>query len=163
MNEDEPQVTVKVEAARPEDLDAIVRMNQLLAEESEGRALDPATIRAGVAAALADPQKGTYWVARGPGGVVVGQALVTTEWSDWRNGWFWWLQSVYVERAHRRTGVFRALYRQIAHTARNRWDVCGVRLYVERSNVTAQRTYEALGFVTTDYLLQENDWSKAVT
>lgn len=160
MKEDEPQVTV--EAARPEDLDVIVRMNQLLAEESEGRGLDPDLIRAGVAAALADPQKGTYWVARGPDRAVVGQALVTTEWSDWRNGWFWWLQSVYVERERRRSGVFRAIYRHIAHAARNRWDVCGVRLYVERSNVTAQRTYEALGFVTTDYLIQENDWSRAV-
>jgi ribosomal protein S18 acetylase RimI-like enzyme len=162
MNEDEPLVTV--EAARPDDVDVIVRMNQLLAEESEGRSLDPAVIRAGVAAVLADSQKGTYWVARAKaGGAVVGQTLVTTEWSDWRNGWFWWLQSVYVEREHRRTGVFRALYRQIAHTARNRWDVCGVRLYVERSNTVAQRTYEAIGFVTTDYLVQENDWSKAVT
>lgn len=160
-DDDEPKVTVA--AARAEDLDVIVRMNQLLAEESEGRSLDPTVIRDGVAAALADPQKGTYWVARSKAtGAVVGQALVTTEWSDWRNGWFWWLQSVYVEREHRRSGVFRALYRHIAHTARNRWDVCGVRLYVERSNAVAQRTYEALGFVTTDYLVQENDWSKAV-
>lgn len=152
---------VAIGPARPDDVDAIVRMNQALAEETEGRRLEPETIRAGVAAALADPAKGTYWVAR-QGGVVVGQALITTEWSDWRNGWFWWLQSVYVLREHRRKGVFRAIYRHIAHAARNRWDVCGVRLYVERHNEAAHKTYAALGFATTDYLVLENDWSKAV-
>ncbi|MBX3466240.1 MAG: GNAT family N-acetyltransferase [Planctomycetes bacterium] len=135
-------------------------MNLLLAEETEGRALDEATVRGGVGAALGDPQKGTYWLACA-GGRVVGQALVTTEWSDWRNGWFWWLQSVYVDRERRRQGVFRALYRHIAHAARNRWDVCGVRLYVERHNEAAQRTYAALGFATTDYLLLEHDWSSS--
>jgi ribosomal protein S18 acetylase RimI-like enzyme len=152
---------VVVGPGRPEDVDAIVRMNQALAEETEGRRLEPATIRAGVAAALGDPARAQYWVAR-LGELVVGQAMVTTEWSDWRNGWFWWLQSVYVLREHRRRGVFRALYRHIAHTARNRWDVCGLRLYVEAHNEAAQRTYEALGFVKTEYLVLENDWSKAV-
>ncbi len=151
------QSRVEVTTARPEDVDAIVRMNVLLADESEGRTLDEAVVRAGVAAALADAKKGTYYLARREGRVV-GQALVTTEWSDWRDGWFWWLQSVYVSREERRRGVFKALYRHIAHAARNRFDVCGVRLYVERHNEAAQRTYAALGFATTDYLMLEHDW-----
>ncbi|MCO5169864.1 MAG: GNAT family N-acetyltransferase [Planctomycetes bacterium] len=151
------QVTIR--AATREDLEPIVRMNLLLAEETEGRTLDEAAVRDGVAAALADPQKGTYWLAR-LDERVVGQALVTTEWSDWRNGWFWWLQSVYVAKEHRRKGVLRALYRHVAHTARNRWDVCGLRLYVDRKNDAAQRAYAALGMATTDYLLLEHDWSQ---
>ena len=153
--------SVTIVPARPDDVDAIVRMNQLLAEETEGRSLEPATIKAGVAAVLADAQKGTYWTARA-GDVVVGQAMITTEWSDWRDGWFWWLQSVYVQREHRRRGVFKALYRHIAHGARNRRDVRGLRLYVEGHNEAAQRTYLALGFVRTDYLVLENDWSRSV-
>lgn len=152
---------VVIAAATPADIDALVRMNQLLAEETEGRGLDPVTIRAGVAAVLADERKGAYWVAR-RAGVVVGQALVTTEWSDWRDGWFWWLQSVYVERGARRQGVFRALYREITRAARARGDVRGVRLYVERHNEAAQRTYRALEFVVTDYVVMEHDWSGAV-
>lgn len=151
---------VAITPAKPEDLDAIVRMNLLLAEESEGRALDAVVVCKGVAAALGDPSKGAYYLARSDQ-QVVGQALVTTEWSDWRDGWFWWLQSVYVDREHRRQGVFKALYRHIAHAARNRFDVCGVRLYVERHNEAAQRTYAALGFATTDYLLLEHDWSSS--
>jgi GNAT superfamily N-acetyltransferase len=151
---------VVVARATPADLDTIARMNRLLAEETEGRRLDEEALRAGVAAAVVDPQKGTYYVAR-RGEAAVGTALVTTEWSDWRNGWFWWLQSVYVERTHRRTGVFRALYRTIAHAARNRWDVCGLRLYVERENEAARATYAALGMVETSYVLLEQDWSGA--
>jgi ribosomal protein S18 acetylase RimI-like enzyme len=155
------QDDVIIGPATASDVEAIVRMNQLLAEETEGRRLDPETITSGVAAVLADERKGAYWVAR-RGGQVVGQALVTTEWSDWRDGWFWWLQSVYVAREARRQGVFRKLYRTIAHAARNRWDVRGVRLYVERHNEAAQRTYAALEFVVTDYVVMEHDWSQSV-
>ncbi len=147
-----------ITTARLDDVDAIVRMNLLLAQESEGRALDEAVVRDGVARALADPARGTYYLARHEG-ALVGQALVTTEWSDWRAGWFWWLQSVYVERERRRQGVLRALYRHVAHAARNRFDVCGLRLYVERHNEVAQRAYAALGLATTDYVLLEHDWS----
>src|SRR5262245_9009475 len=100
------------------DLAVIVEYNQLLAQESEGKTLDPAILTAGVAAAIADPGKGPYFVAE-VGGEIVGQLQVTTEWSDWRNGWMWWIQSVYVRAEHRRTGIFRALYEYVEKQARD--------------------------------------------
>src|SRR5215218_2912868 len=94
------------------DLDTVVEFNRRLAHESEGVTLDPEALRRGVAAAIADPLKGPYFLAE-IGGEVVGQLQITTEWSDWRNGWMWWIQSVYVREDHRRTGVFRALYEHV--------------------------------------------------
>ena len=141
-----------VRPAAPADLATVVAFNAALAFESEGKRLDPATLLAGVTAALADPAKGTYTVAE-DGGAVVGQCLVTLEWSDWRNGWFWWIQSVYVSPAARRTGVFRDLYRHLEAAAAARPDVIGVRLYVERDNARARATYESLGFVEEPYTL----------
>src|SRR5688572_1180998 len=117
----------------PADLTTIVEFNLRLAEESEGKALDPELLRAGVAAALSDPIKGPYFLAEDEGRVV-GQMQVTTEFSDWRNGWFWWIQGVYVRPEARRRGVFRSLYRYVAKAAKNDPTVIGLRLYVERDN-----------------------------
>jgi ribosomal protein S18 acetylase RimI-like enzyme len=101
---------------------------------------------------LADPAKGWYTVVE-DAGRVVGQCLVTLEWSDWRNGWFWWVQSVYVAPHVRRTGVFRDLYRHLEAAAVARPDVIGIRLYVERDNARAQATYESLGLEEEPYNL----------
>src|SRR4051794_30784856 len=98
--------------AVPADAPVVVEFNRLLAQESEGKALDPAVLSAGVAAALADPARGLYFLAE-QDGQVLGQILITTEWSDWRNGWFWWIQSVYVRPEARRRGVFRALFEHV--------------------------------------------------
>jgi len=141
-----------VRPATPADLATVVAYNAALAFESEAKRLDPATLTAGVTAALADPAKGTYTVVE-DGGVLVGQCLVTLEWSDWRNGWFWWIQSVYVLPAARRTGVFRDLYRHLEADAAARGDVIGVRLYVERDNARARATYESLGFAEEPYAM----------
>src|SRR5579885_3015090 len=130
-----------VRRATPDDLAVIVDFNRRLAEESEGKALDRAVLTAGVAAALADPSgKGPYFLAE-DGGEVVGQMQVTFEWSDWRNGWFWWIQGVYVRAGSRRRGVFRALYDHVSRAAREEPGVIGLRLYVERDNVAAQQAY----------------------
>jgi GNAT superfamily N-acetyltransferase len=155
---DAPRAAVLVRDARPDDRAAIVEFNARLALETESKALDRDVLDRGVAAALADPDRLRYWVAEAPGGRVVGQAAVTREWSDWRNGWLWWFQSVYVAPDHRGRGVFRALFGHIRRDARGRPDVIGLRLYVESENLDAQRTYRAVGMRPGGYLVFEDLW-----
>jgi ribosomal protein S18 acetylase RimI-like enzyme len=138
------------------DLATVVAFNQRMAEETEGRRLRDDRIGAGVAAVLGDPSKGFYLIAE-RGGHVVGQLMVTYEWSDWRNGTFFWIQSVYVPPEARRTGVYRALYDAVNARAAARGDVCGVRLYVERDNDIARKTYEALGMRHAVYDMYETE------
>jgi GNAT superfamily N-acetyltransferase len=140
--------------ATPADEGVLVAYNAALAWESERKRLDEAVLRAGVRAVLADPARGFYTVAE-RGGEVVGQTMVTFEWSDWRNGWFWWVQSVYVREDARRGGVFRALFRQLQTEAEADPAVIGLRLYVERDNGGAKRTYLSLGMSDTPYELLE--------
>ena len=134
------------------DAAMLVEFNQRLALETEGKALDQAVVEAGVAAALADPARGLYFVAQREG-AVVGQLMVTAEWSDWRNGWIWWIQSVYVRQEARRQGVFRALYEHVYAQAKADPAVVGLRLYVEEENHDAQQTYERLGMQRSGYLV----------
>lgn len=136
------------------DAAVIVEFNRLLAEESEGKALDVAVLSAGVAAGLADPRKSLYFVAE-EDGLALGQIMFTTEWSDWRNGWFWWIQSVYVRPEARRRGVFRALFEHVRQAALTQGDAIGLRLYVERENHVAQQTYRNLGMDAAGYLVFE--------
>ncbi len=151
-------MSITVRAAQLDDVDWIVRYNHALAQESEQRSLDLATLRVGVQAALEDSRKCRYFIAEFDG-LTVGQTMVTYEWSDWRNGFFWWIQSVYVEPDYRRRGVFSALYRHVQDTARNNGQCCGVRLYVETGNQRARETYSQLGMQSTGYLVLEDDWS----
>jgi len=146
-----------VRRATASDRDSIVHMNAAMALETEGVALDRDRLSGGVTAALADPSKAFYLLAE-RGGEVVGQLMVTTEWSDWRNGVFWWIQSVYITPSWRRRGVYRALYAQVLSEAEARDDVCGVRLYVHHDNTVAQATYESLGMVRSDYHMYEVDF-----
>jgi GNAT superfamily N-acetyltransferase len=134
----------------PADAAIIVEFNRLLALESEGKTLDPAVLGRGVAAGLADPRKSVYFVAE-EDGAPVGQIMFTTEWSDWRNGWFWWVQSVYVRPEARRQGVFRALFEHVVQAARADGEVIGLRLYVEEDNYAARETYRRLGMESTTY------------
>jgi ribosomal protein S18 acetylase RimI-like enzyme len=140
--------------AGPGDAAVIAEFNQRLAQESEGKTLDPAVLAAGVAACLADPHKARYFLAE-EDGAVLGQIMLTTEWSDWRNGWVWWIQSVYVRQEARRRGVFRALFRHVHEAARAAPEVVALRLYVERDNHAAQQTYHRLGMERTGYLVLE--------
>jgi GNAT superfamily N-acetyltransferase len=143
------------------DREVICEFNRRLAKETEGKDLDPAILKAGVEAVLNDPNKGRYFVAEADSHpqslsqVVVGQLGVTCEWSDWRNGNLWWIQSVYVAASARRHGVFRKLYEHLMQEARARTDVIGVRLYVEHDNLVAQATYEKMGMARTRYHLME--------
>jgi len=111
-------------------------------------------LAAGVAAQLADPVKGRYFLAEDKEGVL-GQVGVTFEWSDWRNGWMWWIQSVFVRSDARRRGVFRALFEHVQQAALQDGQVVGLRLYVDRDNHTAQQTYARLGMQASGYFLLE--------
>jgi GNAT superfamily N-acetyltransferase len=146
-----------IRIATTADLDAIAAHNLAMALEAEGRRLDPQTVRAGVQHALTDSTRGVYYLAERDG-KIVGQLLITREWSDWRDGWFWWIQSVYITPDARRQGVFRALHDRVAAEARRQPDVCGLRLYVERQNTRAQRAYERLGMKRSAYQLYEAEW-----
>jgi ribosomal protein S18 acetylase RimI-like enzyme len=116
--------------------------------------LDPGVVKAGVLAVVENPTRGHYWVAE-TDGRIVGQIQTTFEWSDWRNGMLWWIQSVYVHPDFRRRGIYSTLYRHVESLASRQPDVCGIRLYVERDNEPAQQTYSALGMSMTDYRVME--------
>ena len=143
-----------IRPATPADAPLIVEFNRLMALETESKTLDPAVLARGVAKVLADPHKGHYFLAE-DGGEVLGQTMLTTEWSDWRDGWFWWIQSVYVRPEARQRGVFRALYEFVVQQARQRPEVIGIRLYVERDNQRAQETYRRVGMEPLGYVLLE--------
>lgn len=148
---------LRIRTATEADLDTIVAYSLCLARESEGRSLDEPTVRAGVQHVLTRPECGVYYLAEREGRVI-GQLMITCEWSDWRNGRFWWIQSVYVDRQAREGGVYRALHEHVSEQARKEDDVCGVRLYVEHENRSARAVYEKLGMRLTGYRLYETDW-----
>jgi ribosomal protein S18 acetylase RimI-like enzyme len=145
---------VSVRPATPDDLDTLATFNVAMAKETEDKPLDPDTVRAGVRGLFESPSRGFYLVAERDDRLV-GSLMITPEWSDWRNGAFWWIQSVYVRPEARRTGVYTALHRDVRRRAREKEEVCGLRLYVERGNETARETYERLGMTETSYRLYE--------
>jgi len=149
-------MSLTIRPATPDDSDRIVLFNQALARETEGRLLDRDVLGAGVAQILADPSHGQYFVAE-DGDEVVGQLAVTREWSDWRNGDIWWIQSVYIAKEHRRRGIYQALHAHVRETAQSA-GVAGLRLYVERDNEAAQSTYAALGMHESPYVMYEEFW-----
>ncbi|MBT8144269.1 MAG: GNAT family N-acetyltransferase [Gammaproteobacteria bacterium] len=154
---------ITIRDATPADAALITDFNARLAEETEDRQLDSDRLAAGVTTMLSDPARyGRYFVAE-RGGDIVGQLAVTYEWSDWRDGWFWWFQSVYVRPAARRLGVFSALYDHVMQLVRERDDVCGLRLYVHDSNRQAQQTYLARGMHDSRYRVLEIEIASEVS
>jgi GNAT superfamily N-acetyltransferase len=140
----------EIRRATIQDAEVLARYNAAMARETEGKTLHAATLRRGVEAVINDEAKGFYLVVCHDG-VVVGQCLLTKEWSDWRAGWYWWFQSVYVDPSARRQGVFQRLYRHVQQLALAEGDVIGLRLYVERENTRAQATYVSLGMIDEHY------------
>jgi len=153
-------MSITIRPASADDADFLAHGNAAMALETEHKRLDPAVVGAGVRAALADPGKGLYFIAECDG-ERVGQLMFTYEWSDWRNGTFWWIQSVYVLPQARRSGAFRALFRHIEQLAAVDPAVCGIRLYVERENERAQATYRHCGLDDAGYVVMEVDYTKA--
>jgi ribosomal protein S18 acetylase RimI-like enzyme len=150
-------MAVVIREADADDVGRIVLFNQAMARETEGRELDRRTLSKGVEALIRDPARGRYFVAV-KGEEVVGQVMITTEWSDWRNGQVWWLQSVYVSRRHRREGIYRGLHEHVREAALTE-KVIGIRLYVDRDNLPAQETYRSLGMAESQYLMYEEMWA----
>ena len=152
---------INIRRARLNDLDTLVRFSTAMARETEGRALDTRLLREGTQALFDDPARGYYLVAESSGstgGTVVGQLMITFEWSDWRNATFWWIQSVYVLPEWRRRGVYRRMHQTVIEEARANPSVCGVRLYVERDNRVAQTVYDRVGLARSVYQVFEQDF-----
>jgi len=145
---------VEIRQATSADVQSIADFNIALCRETEGRELDRATVLEGVRRFVSEPARGRYFVAL-IDGEVVGQSAHTFEWSDWRNGEIWWIQSVYVDPRHRGTGVFRALFAHIKQLGEEDADCCGIRLYMERENDSARQSYLRLGFNETGYEVLE--------
>lgn len=145
--------TMVIRHAERSDGAAIAEWNAAMAWETEQKRLDPAVLSRGVMAVFDEPRRGFYLVAERDGRAV-GCLMVTYEWSDWRNGDFWWIQSVYVAPEARRGGVFRALYADVARRAKEVGAV-GIRLYVETENHRAQSTYRELGMEQCHYYMYE--------
>jgi GNAT superfamily N-acetyltransferase len=152
-------IAYRIRTAHAADAPLLAEWAAAMALETEDKQLDHATVLAGVATGIAEPAKARYFIAMQDASVAgsevlsipVGTLMLTTEWSDWRNGDWWWIQSVYVPHEHRRKGVFAALYKHVEALARQTEGVVGLRLYVERENANAQRTYEALGMQDEGY------------
>ncbi|NGZ09947.1 MAG: N-acetyltransferase [Nitrospira sp. LK70] len=152
---------ILIRPASQDDLEIIVMFNAAMALETERRQLDLATLRQGTLALLESPGYGFYILAELPEDKrykPVGQLLITYEWSDWRNGAFWWIQSVYVKPNCRGQGVFRAMHDHILVRAKADSRVCGLRLYVERENRRAQTVYQRLGLTPSAYTVFEQDF-----
>lgn len=154
-------IKTTIREARLTDTEIIADFNARMALETEQRKLEINRVRQGVLALLSDPAKGAYFIAETDADgatIIAGQLLITYEWSDWRNGNFWWIQSVYVAEGFRGQGIFRALFNHVDQLAKSRTDVCGLRLYVDAHNDSARKTYERLGMKLTNYELFETDF-----
>lgn len=140
---------------QPCDIDKIVQFQIDMAMESEGCLLNREKVTDGVTAAMTDESKGIYWVAQIEGDTI-GSLMLTREWSDWNNEWYWWIQSVYVMPEFRKRGVYRAMYSTLKKVA-NENHVSQIRLYVDKTNLSAQRVYQRLGMHESHYLMFEEN------
>ncbi len=148
---------VGIRIATISDLETMVAFNIALAKETEAKDLEPKVVRRGVQVALEQEGLARYFIAESDSRAI-GQTMLTSEWSDWRAGAFWWIQSVYVEPNFRGQGVFASIYRHIETLANNDDNCCGLRLYVELENRGAMRTYEKLGMRPARYQFYEAFW-----
>ena len=156
-----PAQELTIRRADTDDADVLIGFSSAMAWETEHRRLDRTRLREGTQSLLNTPSLGFFLVTEARESercVVVGQLMVTYEWSDWRNGVFWWIQSVYVDPAWRRQGVFRRMHDAVLSQAKADPTVCGIRLYVEQDNHTAQTVYQRLGLYRTPYKVYEQDF-----
>ena len=145
----------KITTGKREDIEALAHFQLDMAAESEGTVLDYETVLKGVSAAMDDSAKATYIVAK-IGDKPIASMMLTKEWSDWNNRWYWWIQSVYVTPEHRQSGVYKAMYYYVKDMARAQ-NIPQVRLYVDKTNIRAQKVYSSLGMHESHYLMYEED------
>ena len=152
MNKD-----IAIRRAVFKDAEKITDYNIQMAKEIEDKQLNKTEVFLGVKAVIEDAQKGFYLVAENKDRKIgiVGQLMITVEWSDWRNKWFWWIQSVYIDKKFRNQKVFTNLYQEIIRLVESIDDVCGLRLYVEEYNKSASELYKTLGMIKTSYEIYE--------
>ena len=146
---------MKIRIAQREDAFDLVEFNQAMALETEGKRLESKVLQSGVEAVFADEKKGFYVVAEDDTGKIIGALMITFEWSDWRDRWFWWIQSVYILPEMRGKKIYSRLYDFVKEKARKNGNVCGFRLYVEKENSNAQKVYEICGMQTSHYEMYE--------
>ena len=148
---------ISIQKAEVHHIDILIDFQQRLAHESEGVILNGSALRKGMEAMFADPGKGLYYIAR-DGDEIIGCHSITYEWSDWRNGMVWWLQSVYVKESHRKKGIFKMMYDNVISMIRKDPNLIGLRLYVDKSNERAMKVYGAMGMDGSHYTVYE--WIK---
>ena len=148
---------INFEVSRGEvcDIDTIVQFQADMAMESEGCVLNKEKVTKGVTAAMLDDSKGIYWVAKYEG-KTIGSLMITREWSDWNNEWYWWIQSVYVTPEYRKQGVYKAMYQKVKDAAKEN-NVSQIRLYADKTNLSAQKAYQSLGMHESHYLMFEEE------
>ena len=151
------QNTIIIENAKKTDLPFLVDFQLKMALETEDLVLDKTVLEKGMASVLDDPSKARYFVVR-KGELLAGMLMITLEWSDWRNGWVWWIQSVYVDKEFRKEGVFASLYSHVKEIVLKTEEIKGIRLYVDKRNVRAQKVYVAIGMTGEHYATFE--WMK---
>lgn len=149
---------VKIRKAEPNDYEIIAEYNINMAKETEDIVLKRETVLQGCKTILSDSSKGFYLVAENENREIIGQLMITYEWSDWRNGTIWWIQSVYVAEKYRRNGVYSTLYRHLEQMSEDEGNVAAIRLYVAKTNKRAQRTYSKQGMRESDYFIYEKDF-----
>lgn len=147
----------EIREANIKDCQEIVNFQQEMALETENLQLNIDVLKEGVLSVFKDPAKAKYYIAETEG-VIVGMLMITLEWSDWRNGWVWWIQSVYTKPGYRKMGVYKLLYEYVRQQVRDSENIKGIRLYVDKRNIRAQRVYESLGMTGDHYTTYE--WMK---
>lgn len=147
-------MSIFVREANIEDHSAIVDFQLAMALETENLQLDKEVLSKGVLSVLEDKTKARYFIADSDG-LAVGVLMITLEWSDWRNGWVWWIQSVYTKPGYRKMGVYKLLYNHVKDIVQKSMDIMGLRLYVDKRNIKAQQVYESLGMTCEHYTTYE--------
>lgn len=149
------ELNLTIRKAQIDDAGTITNFNIAMAKETEDKDLEYDTIHNGVKNLFANPHYGFYIVTE-VDGQIAGCLMVTYEWSDWRNGLFWWIQSVYIHPDYRRKGIYRTMYSFVKKLALKEKNICGFRLYVEKENINAQHAYTALGMTECQYKMFED-------
>lgn len=147
-------MTTLVRIATLADAETIAKFNRNLAFETEGRKLNLDELVSATRHVLTQPELGTYWLAERRA-ELIGQLLLTREWSDWLNKEYWWINSVFVDPQHRRQGVLGTLLEHVRKRA-HQAPVAAIRLYVDKNNKKASLSYQRLGFNISDYLILES-------